>query len=104
VLPDYASLVAEFPEVVNAAKTLPVVTHQVEHFIETVGRPVASKYRRLDPERLAAAKEEFAALEKQGVVRRSASNWLSPLHMVRKADGSWRLCGDFRKLNLQTTE
>jgi hypothetical protein len=66
-LPDYAGLVAEFPEVVNAAKTLPAVTHQVEHFIEKEGRPGASKYRRLYPESLAAAKEEFEARSGQPV-------------------------------------
>jgi cleavage and polyadenylation specificity factor subunit 1 len=76
----------------------------VEHFIETEGRPVTSKYRRLDPDRLAAAKAEFAELEKQGVVRRSSSNWASPLHMVKKSDGTWRPCGDFRRLNLITKE
>jgi hypothetical protein len=44
----------------------------------------AAKYRRLDPEKLAAAKKEFASLEKQIIVRRSNSSWSSPLRMVRK--------------------
>ena len=33
---------------------------------------------------------------------RSSSNWASLLQMVKKADGTWRLCGDYRLLNLQT--
>ena len=41
-------------------------------------------------------------LEKDGIVRRSDSPWSSPLHMVRKADGTWRPCGDFRRLNMVT--
>jgi hypothetical protein len=101
---EYAAVLAEFPGVVNESKMLPPVTHKVEHFIETEGRPVCSKYRRLAPDRLAAAKAEFAELEKQGVVRRSSSNWASPLHMVMKSDGTWRPCGDFRRLNLVTKE
>jgi hypothetical protein len=56
VAPKYLQLVSQFPGVVNESKVLPHVTHNVEHFIETTGRPVASKYRRLDPDRLAAAK------------------------------------------------
>jgi hypothetical protein len=75
VTPDFQQLVAEFPAVVNQSKVLPQVTHNVEHIIETTGRPVSSKYRRLDPERLAAAKAEFAELEQQGIIRKSSSNW-----------------------------
>ena len=86
----------------NPSQLLPPVKHDVVHHIETEGRPVTAKYRRLDSDRLAAAKAEFLSLEKQGIVRRSDSSWASPLHMVKKTDGTWWPCGDFRLLNLNT--
>jgi hypothetical protein len=42
------------------------------------------------------------AVEEDDIIQRSTSPWSSPLHMVRKADGSWRPSGDFRQLNLVT--
>ena len=56
-------------------RTCTVLKHAVEHLIETTAsRPVASRYRRLDPEQLAAAKAEFAAMESQGIIQRSRSS------------------------------
>ncbi len=40
-------------------------------------------------------------MERDGIIRRSNSPWSSwSLHIVRKPDGSWQPCGNYRLLNL----
>jgi Reverse transcriptase (RNA-dependent DNA polymerase) len=96
--PRLRALLSQFPEVLNSSGELLPVKHTVRHTTETVGCPVAAKFRQLDAAKLQAAKKEFLQLEQQGIVRRSSSQWSSPLHMVMK-DGTWRPCGDYRRLN-----
>jgi hypothetical protein len=100
VPPAYRGLLEDFQDVLNPTGDLLPPTHEVEHQLITKGRPVTARFRRLEPEKHEATRAAFAKLEKQGIIRSSNSCWASPLHMVRKADGSGRPCGDFRQLNL----
>ena len=78
--------------------------HGVFHHIPTDGPPVFARARRLAPEKLSAARREFKELEQLGIVRKSNSPWASPLHVVNKPGGGFRMCGDYRHLNAITRD
>jgi hypothetical protein len=65
--------------VVCASKLLLLVTHDFVYHNVTHGPPIESKYRKLDSEKLAAAKAEFKQLDEDNIIQGSTSQWPSPL-------------------------
>ncbi|XP_062844567.1 retrovirus-related Pol polyprotein from transposon 412 [Trichomycterus rosablanca] len=76
-----------------------LISHDIPLLDQT---PVRQRYRRLAPSDYEAVKTHINQLLQAKVIRESSSPFASPLVLVRKKDGSLRLCVDYRLLNART--
>lgn len=78
-------------------------TDLIEHQIPVVDEaPVCQRYRRLPPTQYEEVKAHIKLLLEQKVIRESCSPYSSPIVIVKKKDGSIRMCVDYRQLNAKT--
>ncbi|GFV48671.1 transposon Tf2-6 polyprotein [Trichonephila clavipes] len=81
----------------TAAKT------NVKHRIFTGDHaPINQRAYRVSPTERRIIHEEVQKMLDEGIVQPSESPWSSPVVLVRKKDGSWHFCVDYRKLNSVT--
>ncbi|KAI3354733.1 hypothetical protein L3Q82_004566 [Scortum barcoo] len=65
-------------------------------------KPFRLPYRRVPPVHYQKLRQVLSEMEEQEIIRKSVSEYASPLVLVWKKDGSLRLCTDFRWLNART--
>ncbi|GJU38623.1 putative reverse transcriptase domain-containing protein, partial [Tanacetum coccineum] len=99
-------IVQDFPEVFP--KDLPGLppTRQVEFQIDLVPgvAPVARAPYRLAPSEMKELSEQLKELSDKGFIRPSSSPWGAPVLFVKKKDGSFWMCIDYRELNKLTVK
>ncbi|GKC74876.1 putative reverse transcriptase domain-containing protein, partial [Tanacetum coccineum] len=97
-------IVRDFPEIFPEDFPGLPPTRQVEFHIHLVpgAAPVARAPYRLVPSEMKELSEQLQELFDKGFIRPSSSPWGAPVLFVKKKDGSFRMCIDYRELNKLT--
>lgn len=79
------------------------LTRLISHDIPLLDNvPVHQRYRRIPPSEYEVVKTHIHQLLEAGIVSESCSAYASPIVLVKKKDGSLRMCVDYRHLNAKT--
>lgn len=93
------SLLKQYASVFSISDTDLGCTDLISHDIPLVDdTPVKQRYRRIPPSEYEVVKEHINQLLSSQVIRESSSPYASPIVLVRKKDGSMRMCVDYRQL------
>ncbi|GJT13053.1 putative reverse transcriptase domain-containing protein [Tanacetum coccineum] len=99
-------VVHEFPGVfLEDLSGLPL-SHEVEFCIELIpgAVPVAKSPYCLAPTKMQELSNQLKELQEKGFIRPSSSLWGAPVLFVKKKDGAFRMCIDYRELNKLTVK
>ncbi|GJU59721.1 putative reverse transcriptase domain-containing protein [Tanacetum coccineum] len=99
-------IIRDFPDVFPEDFLGLPPTRQVEFEIDLIpgAAPVARAPYRLAPSEMKELSEQLKELSNEGFIRPSSSPWGAPVWFVKKKDGSFRMCIDYRELNKLTVK
>ncbi|GKC32243.1 putative reverse transcriptase domain-containing protein [Tanacetum coccineum] len=99
-------IVQDFPEVFLEDLSGIRPTRQVEFQIDLMpsAAPVARAPYRLAPSEMKELSDQLKELSNKGFIRPGSSPWGSPVLFVKKKDGSFQMCIDYRELNKLTVK
>lgn len=103
VPPAVQQLLDQHATVFKDPQTLP--PHRaLDHAIHLVSGAVPVNYRpyRYSPLQKDEIERQVAEMLKAGIITPSISHFASPVLLVKKKDGTWRFCVDYRRLNAIT--
>ncbi|KAJ9538121.1 hypothetical protein OSB04_030854 [Centaurea solstitialis] len=94
-------VVREFPEVFPEELPGLPPQRQVEFYIDLVpgAGPIVKSPYRLASSEMQELSNQLQELLDKGLIRPSSSPWGAPVLFVKKKDGSFRMCIDYRELN-----
>lgn len=97
------SLLIEYQPVFSTGDGDLGCTNLLEHEIPLLDEaPIRQRFRRVPPSDYDAVKAHINQLLEAQVIRESCSPYASPIVLVKKKDGSLRMCVDYRQLNSKT--
>lgn len=80
-------------------------THLISHAIDTGNaKPISQRQYPLSPAMQQHLNQEIDKMLELGIIQKSQSPWCSPLWLVPKSSGEYRVCFDGRKLNSVTVK
>ncbi|UYV83674.1 hypothetical protein LAZ67_23002033, partial [Cordylochernes scorpioides] len=80
-------------------------TNLAKHRIDTEdAKPIKNKPYRVSAKERDIIKEQIDEMLTEGIIRPSSSPWSFPVILVKKRDGKYRFCVDYRKLNNVTVK
>lgn len=104
-VPEVQAVIQEFHHLFQEPKTLPPTRSQ-DHTIPLVpgAQPFKVRPYRYSPQQKDEIVRQVYDMLCHGIIRHSSSPFASPVLLVKKKDGQWSFCVDYRQLNNLTVK